>query len=159
MFLNVNYCILIQHYNDIIMGGIASQITSLMIAYSGVYSGADQRKHQSSALLALCEEFTGDRWLPRTNGQLRGKCFHLMTSSWISPKFVFRGINNLLPWVQLVAWCRWGLVYWRIFPSPCLNELLPLDGFSTPTGPDVKKYSLRRVTKCVCLAIYDSFGV
>ena len=30
----------------------------------------------------LCGEFTGDRWTPRTNGQLRGKCFHLMTSSW-----------------------------------------------------------------------------
>ena len=29
----------------------------------------------------LCGEFTGDRWIPRTNGQLRGKCFHLMTSS------------------------------------------------------------------------------
>ena len=28
----------------------------------------------------LCGEFTGDRWIPRTNGQLRGKCFHLMTS-------------------------------------------------------------------------------
>ena len=26
-------------------------------------------------------EFTGDRWIPRTNGQWRGKCFHLMTSS------------------------------------------------------------------------------
>ena len=23
-----------------------------------------------------------DRWIPRTNGQLRGKCLHLMTSSW-----------------------------------------------------------------------------
>ena len=30
----------------------------------------------------LCGEFTGDRWIPRTNGQQRGKCFHLMTSSW-----------------------------------------------------------------------------
>ena len=30
----------------------------------------------------LCGEFTGDRWIPRTNGQWRGKCFHLMTSSW-----------------------------------------------------------------------------
>ena len=29
----------------------------------------------------LCGEFTGGRWIPRTNGQLRGKCFHLMTSS------------------------------------------------------------------------------
>ena len=28
----------------------------------------------------LCGEFTGDRWIPRTNGQWRGKCLHLMTS-------------------------------------------------------------------------------
>ena len=63
------------------MGTIASQITSLAIVYSIVYSDADQRKHQSSASLAFVREFTGDRWIPRTNGQLRGKCFHLMTSS------------------------------------------------------------------------------
>ena len=30
----------------------------------------------------LCGEFTGDRWILGTNGQWRGKCFHLMTSSW-----------------------------------------------------------------------------
>ena len=35
------------------MGTIASQITSLMIVYSIVYSDADQRKHQSSASLAF----------------------------------------------------------------------------------------------------------
>ena len=29
----------------------------------------------------LCWEFTGDRWIPCTKGQWRGKCFHLMTSS------------------------------------------------------------------------------
>ena len=35
------------------MGAIASQITSFTIGYSIVYSDADQRKHQSSALLAF----------------------------------------------------------------------------------------------------------
>ena len=35
------------------MESIASQITSLTIVYSTVYSGADQSKHQSSALLAF----------------------------------------------------------------------------------------------------------
>ena len=30
----------------------------------------------------LWGEFTGDRWISRTKGQWRGKCFHLMTSSW-----------------------------------------------------------------------------
>ena len=35
------------------MGSIASQITSLTSAYSSVYSGADQRQHQSSASLTF----------------------------------------------------------------------------------------------------------
>ena len=35
------------------MGAIASQITSLTIVYSTLYSGADQSKHQSSASLAF----------------------------------------------------------------------------------------------------------
>ena len=41
------------HYSDVIMTTIASQITSLTIVYSIVYSDADQRKHQSSASLAF----------------------------------------------------------------------------------------------------------
>ena len=41
------------HYNDAIMGVMASQITSLTIVYSTVYSGADQRKYHSSASLAF----------------------------------------------------------------------------------------------------------
>ena len=43
----------VAHYTDVIMGAIASQITNLTIVYSTVYSGADQRKHQSSASLAF----------------------------------------------------------------------------------------------------------
>ena len=35
------------------MGAMASQITSLTIVYSSVYSGADQRKHQSSVSLVF----------------------------------------------------------------------------------------------------------
>ena len=56
------------YYNDVIMGAMASQITYLTIDYSTIYSGADQRKQLSSASLALCGEFTGDLWIPRTNG-------------------------------------------------------------------------------------------
>ena len=41
------------HYNDVIMGARASQITSLTIVYSIVHSDADQRKHQLSASLAF----------------------------------------------------------------------------------------------------------
>ena len=43
------------HYGDVIMTAIASQITTLTIVYSTVYSDADQRKHQSSASLAFVQ--------------------------------------------------------------------------------------------------------
>ena len=46
--LNIRY-----NYNDVKMSTMASQITSLAIVYSAVYSGTCQRKHQSSAPLAF----------------------------------------------------------------------------------------------------------
>ena len=57
-----------NHYGDVIMGGIASQITSLTIVYSTVYSDADQRKHQSSASLTFVRRI--HRW--PMNSPLKG---------------------------------------------------------------------------------------
>ena len=62
---------LLAHYSDVIMGMMASEITSLTIVYSSICSGADERKHQSSASLAFV----------RGIHRYREKCFHLMTSS------------------------------------------------------------------------------
>ena len=42
-----------KHYCDVMMGMIASEITSLTIVFSNVYSDADQRKHQSSSSLTF----------------------------------------------------------------------------------------------------------
>ena len=42
-----------EYYCDVKMTVMASQITSLTIVYSTIYSGADQRKHQNSASLAF----------------------------------------------------------------------------------------------------------
>ena len=84
-------------YTDVIMTTVASQITSLTVVYSTVYSDADQRKHQSSSSLAFVWGIHRDRWIPRTKGQLRGKCFHSMTSPWIistTPRYFF---NSLTP--------------------------------------------------------------
>ena len=39
----------LEHYCDVIMGAIASLITSLTSVYSTIQSDVDQRKHQSSA--------------------------------------------------------------------------------------------------------------
>ena len=37
-----------RHNSDVTMGAIESQITSLTIIYSTIYSDADQRKQQTS---------------------------------------------------------------------------------------------------------------
>ena len=57
------------HYDDVTMSGMASQITSLTIVHSTVYPGADQRNIKAPRHWPLCGEFTGPRWIPRTNGQ------------------------------------------------------------------------------------------
>ena len=57
------------HYFDIIITTVASQITSLAVVYSVVYSDADERKHQSSASLAFVQGIHRDRWIPCTKGQ------------------------------------------------------------------------------------------
>ena len=75
------WCYYGHHYFDVIMTMMASQITSLTVVYSTVYSDADQRKHQSSTSLAFVWGIHRDRWIPHAKGQLRGRCFHLMTSS------------------------------------------------------------------------------
>ena len=57
LFFRIHRCftvnIYVGHYSDVTMGAMASQITSLTIVYPKVYSGEDQRKHQSSASLAF----------------------------------------------------------------------------------------------------------
>ena len=59
--LNNAFILFNNHYSDVIMSVKASQITSLTIVYSTVYSGADQRKHQNSASLAFV---WGIHWWP-----------------------------------------------------------------------------------------------
>ena len=63
------------HYSDVIIGAMTSQITSLTIVYSTVYSGADQRNHQSTASLAFVR---GIHWWPvnsRHKGPVTRKMF------------------------------------------------------------------------------------
>ena len=73
-----------NHYIDVTMNKIASQITSLTIVCSTVYSGPDQTKHQSSASLAFVQgNSPGAGEFPtQMASNAPGNCFHLMTSSW-----------------------------------------------------------------------------
>ena len=69
-----------HHYSDVTMGAIASQSTGVSIVYSTVYSGVDQRKHQSSASLAFVRGI--HRWpvnSPNKRPVTRKMFFHLMT--------------------------------------------------------------------------------
>ena len=84
------------HYIDVIMTAMASQITSLTVVYSTVYSDADQRKHQSSTSLASVWGIHRDRWIPRTQGQSRGKCLHFMTSSCVTTDVKFNTCGSLM---------------------------------------------------------------
>ena len=61
MIINLN------HYNDVIMSVMASQIAGVSIVYSTVCSDADQRKNPRH--WPLWGEITGHRWFPRTKGQ------------------------------------------------------------------------------------------
>ena len=64
------------------MGTMAFQITSLSIVCSTVYSGADQRKLQSSAPLAFVRGIHRSPVNSPHKWPVTWNCFHLMTSSW-----------------------------------------------------------------------------
>ena len=63
------------HYNDVIMSTMALQFTILTIVYSTVYWCADQRKHHSSASLAVVRGI--HRWPVNSphNGPVTWKMF------------------------------------------------------------------------------------
>ena len=85
------------HYCDVIMGTVASQITSLTIVYSTVYSGENKANSKAPRHWLLCGKFTGDRRIPRTNG-------HLMTSSCYMLTFF--------------SFCYWLFeAHWKCFPD------------------------------------------
>ena len=76
LLFKIDFCWQHGHYTDVIMTTIASQITSLTVVYSTVYSDADQRKHKSSASLAFVWGIHRDRWIPRMHkGPVTRKMF------------------------------------------------------------------------------------
>ena len=95
-----------RHYNDVIMSAMASHITSLAIVYSTLYTGADQRKHRSSALLAFARGIHRGQVNSPQKGPVTRKCFHLMTSSWWWQPIMYE--NIILP-KEYVAWQTWVL--------------------------------------------------
>ena len=90
------------------MSEMASKITGDSIVFSTVCSGADQRKHQSSASLVFVR---GIHRLPVNSlnkGPATRKCFHLMTSS-CSVRYFLESIDlHCVVWRQTCAPSAWG---------------------------------------------------
>ena len=93
---------MLKHCGDVIMGAIASQITSLTIVYSTIYSDADQRKHQSSASLAFVWRIHRDRNAENVSIWWR---HHENSMSWSHNRF----------WKMDALWHLW----WRKFSTTC----------------------------------------
>ena len=95
------------HYSDVILGAMASQITTLTIVYSTIYTGADQRKHQSFTPLAFVRGIHRwpvnspqiHRWPVNSphKGPVTGKMFPFsMTASWCGTIFDITQISGHL---------------------------------------------------------------
>ena len=108
------------HNSDVIMSAMASQITSLTTVYRAVYSGTDQRKHQSSTFLALVRGI--HQWLVNSpqKGPVTRKMFPF-DDVIIMHRFVWPGLNVLIYCRNLfiyakaqyrVQW-KWGQALWN----------------------------------------------
>ena len=101
-----------QHYDDVIMGVMASQITSLTIAYWTVYSGADQSKHQSSTSLAFVREIhrgpvnSSHKWpvtrkmFPFDDVIMRIPMLTGLKSTLLVPSFLITNLVESLKWLS-----------------------------------------------------------
>ena len=115
------------------MGAMASQITSLAIVYSVIYSGTDQRKHQSSPLLAFVRGI--HRWPVNSphKGPVTRKMFPL---------------NDVI--IQTVCWNR----HWHMWPyNPGMLYM-----WATPVAicvcTDICWYSLLAAISAIILSAY-----
>ena len=123
------------------MNAMASQITGVAIVYPTVCSGAENIK--APRHWPLWGEFTGDRWIPHTKGQLRGKCFHLMTSSY------FQGFLLGIP--------SWGIPDHAIYMIVTALIILSIVRRRGEKRGDDVKVSLS-VQYGILLCSYDSFA-
>ena len=121
------------HYDDVIMGAIASQITSLAIVYSTVYSDADQRKHQNSASLAFVRGIhRGPENSPHKWAVTR-KMFPFDDVIMSSAPVIINVHDGMLVWMCIHKdgnkWLYWKLSL-RLLPLQTVTKIRQHDGVS-----------------------------
>ena len=129
---------------------MTSKNTNLTIVYSSVYSGADQRKHQSSASLA----FVGGihRWPVNSlhKGAVTRKCFLLMTSSFW--KKIQNGIYHL--------WCWYTVVSWTLYRCPRIRQSCRIQSMYNTMRPRHNgRHFADDIFKCIFLNEYASIPI
>ena len=106
------------HYSDVIMGAMASQIVASRLLTQPFIRAQIKENIKALRHWPLCAEVTGDRWIPRINGQWRGKCFHFMTSSWTV--LVWYSVRTFPTQIARFTWPTWGP------PGSCRPQLGPM---------------------------------
>ena len=147
------------------MGATVSQITSLTIVYSIVYSGADQRKHHSSASLAFVRRIHRSPVNSPHKWPVTRIFFHLMTSPWGIVRLHFMGESLIAQYTETeqssrwLLYCHWTPKAWQFstLPQPIVQSTWwPLQRRSFPpyiSSPDMMTSSngnIFRVTGHLC---------
>ena len=121
------------------MTTIASQITSLTVVYSTVYSDADQRKHQSSASLAFVWEFTGTGEFPTQRASYAENvsiwwrhhvCLRLVYKSSYRSRRKYNSQNQFALHQCLWKWKKYVQIYIQTCPYPMGSIVYNLFDFS-----------------------------
>ena len=108
----------ILHYGDALISAMASQITSVSIVCSTVCSGADQRKHLSSAALTFVRGI--QRW-PEDSPQ-KGPVTRKMLP--FADLIVTDDISNAFSWMKIfVAWIQF-YPYGVVLNKPVLVKVV-----------------------------------
>ena len=94
------------HYIDVIMTTMASQITSLTVVYSAVYSDADQRNIKAPRHWPLCGEFTGTGEFPAQRASYAENASswwrHHETRLWLETAIPMLNIPNTFQYKQVL---------------------------------------------------------
>ena len=149
------------------MSGMAYQITGTSIVCSTVWSGADQRKHQSYASLAIVKGI--HRWslVSPHKGPVTRRSFHVMTPSCTTHTFRLWAHKPFVKWVpepfnthdteevhgiyyQVIICYRWIIVNETLGTNCWSDSWVKIQIFSVKTFGNVVGKNVRRLFRAQC---------
>ena len=121
--LHIYMCVCVcVHYSDVMMGLMASPITRASQLFTRPFIQAEIKENiKAPRHWRLCGEFTGDRWIPLTKGQLRKMfpfddvimvcvcvCVHIWWSNLITTVYMIQYITMLGH--EQTLWRLWNYI-------------------------------------------------